>query len=81
MDLFLHKMPSDRMQVQVSRNLRINKAKISEVSTTSADYNKMGDIMESGYYLQRGLNDGQEFFISMFWSPSKPSPEKTWKTG
>ena len=61
-DLFLHKMPSDRMQVQVSRNLRINKAKISEVSTTSADYNKMGDIMESGYYLQRGLNDGQEFF-------------------
>ena len=61
-DLFLHKMPSDRMQVQVGRNLRINKAKISEVSTTSADYNKMGDIMESGYYLQRGLNDGQEFF-------------------
>lgn len=61
-DLFLHKMPSDRMQVQVSRNLRLNKAKISEVSSTSADYNRMGDIMESGYYLQRGLNDGQEFF-------------------
>ena len=61
-DLFLHKMPSDRMQVQVSRNLRINKAKIGEVSSTSADYNKMGDIMESGFYLQRGLNDGQEFF-------------------
>jgi len=61
-DLFLHKMPADRMQVQVSRNLRINKAKISEVSSTSADFNKMGDIMESGYYLQRGLNDGQEFF-------------------
>ena len=61
-DLFLQKMPSDTMQVQVSRNLRLNKAKISEVSSTSADYNKMGDIMESGYYLQRGLNDGQEFF-------------------
>ena len=61
-DLFLHKMPADRMQVQVSRNLRLNKARISEVSTTSADYNRMGDIMESGYYLQRGLNDGQEFF-------------------
>ena len=61
-DLFLHKLPSDRMQVQVSRNLRLNKAKISDVSSTSADYNKMGDIMESGYYLQRGLNDGQEFF-------------------
>lgn len=61
-DLFLHKMPSDRMQVQVSRNLRLNKAKIGEVSSTSADFNKMGDIMESGYYLQRGLNDGQEFY-------------------
>ena len=61
-DLFLHKMPADRMQVQVSRNLRLNKAKINEVSSTSADFNKMGDIMESGYYLQRGLNDGQEFF-------------------
>lgn len=61
-DLFLHKMPSDRMQVQVSRNLRLNKAKIGEVSNTSADYNRMGDIMESGFYLQRGLNDGQEFF-------------------
>ena len=61
-DLFLHKMPSDRMQVQVSRNLRLNKAKIQDVSSTSADYNRMGDIMESGYYLQRGLNDGQEFF-------------------
>jgi len=61
-DLFLQKLPADRMQVQVSRNLRLNKAKISEVSSTSADYNKMGDIMESGYYLQRGLNDGQEFF-------------------
>jgi hypothetical protein len=32
------------MQVQVSRNLRLNKAKISEVSSTSADYGKMGDI-------------------------------------
>lgn len=61
-DLFLHKMPSDRMQVQVSRNLRLNKAKIGEVSSTSADYNRMDDIMESGFYLQRGLNDGQEFF-------------------
>lgn len=61
-DLFLHKMPADRMQVQVSRNLRLNKAKINEVSSTSADYNKMGDIMESGYYLQQGLNDGQEFY-------------------
>ena len=61
-DLYLQKMPADRMQVQVSRNLRLNKAKISEVSSTSSDYNKMGDIMESGYYLQRGLNDGQEFF-------------------
>jgi len=61
-DLFLHKMPADRMQVQVSRNLRLNKAKIGEVSSTSADYNKMGDIMESGYYLQQGLNDGQEFY-------------------
>ena len=61
-DLFFHKMPADRMQVQVSGNLRLNKAKINEVSSTSADYNKMGDIMESGYYLQRGLNDGQEFF-------------------
>lgn len=61
-DLFLHKMPADRMQVQVSRNLRLNKAKLGEVSNTSADYNKMGDIMESGYYLQRGLNDGQEFY-------------------
>ena len=61
-DLFLRKLPSDRMQVQVSRNLRLNKAKISDVSNTSADYNRMGDIMESGFYLQRGLNDGQEFF-------------------
>jgi len=61
-DLFLHKQPSDRMQVQVSRNLRINKAKMSEVSSTSMDFNKMDDIMQSGYYLQRGLNDGQEFF-------------------
>ena len=60
-DLFLHKMPADRMQVQVSRNLRLNKAKIGEVSNTSADYNKMGDIMESGFYLQRGLNNGQDF--------------------
>ena len=50
------------MQMQVSRNLCINKAKIGEVSNTSADYNKMGDIMESGFYLQRGLNDGQEFY-------------------
>ena len=61
-NLFLHKMPADRMQVQVSRNLRLNKAKLGEVSSTSADFNKMGDIMESGYYLQRGLNDGQEFY-------------------
>ncbi len=61
-DLYLQKLPADRMQVQVSRNLRLNKAKISEVSSTSADFGKMGDIMESGYYLQRGLNDGQEFF-------------------
>ena len=61
-DLFLHKMPADRMQVQVSRNLRLNKAKLGEVSNTSADFNKMEDIMESGYYLQRGLNDGQEFY-------------------
>lgn len=61
-DLFLQKMPSDRMQVQGSRNLRLNKAKIGEVSNTSADFNRMGDIMESGFYLQRGLNDGQEFF-------------------
>ena len=44
-DLFLQKMPAYRMQVQVSRNLRLNKAKISEVSSTSADYNKMGDII------------------------------------
>ena len=63
-DLFLHKLPADRMQQQVSRNLRLNKAKISEVSSTSVDYNKLGDIMESGYYLQRGLNDGQEFFYA-----------------
>lgn len=61
-DLFLHKQPADRMQQQVSRNLRLNKAKINEVSSTSADFNRMGDIMESGYYLQKGLNDGQEFF-------------------
>ena len=61
-DLFLQKMPSDRMQVQVSRNLRLNKAKIRDVSSTSIDYNRMGDIMESGYFIQRGLNDGQELF-------------------
>lgn len=62
LDLFLQKMPSDRMQVQVSRNLRLNKAKIQDVSSTSIDYNRMGDIMESGYYIQKGLNDGQELF-------------------
>lgn len=61
-DLFLHKQPADRMQQQVSRNLRLNKAKLHEISSTSADYNRMGDIMESGYYLQKGLNDGQDFF-------------------
>lgn len=60
-DLFLHKQPADRMQQQVSRNLRLNKAKLHEISSTSADYNRMGDIMESGYFLQKGLNDGQDF--------------------
>ena len=61
-DLFLHKQPADRMQQQVSRNLRLNKARLHEISSTSADYNRMGDIMESGYFLQKGLNDGQDFF-------------------
>lgn len=61
-DLYLNKQPSDKMQNQVGRNLRINKSKMHEVSSTSADYNRMGDIMESGYYLQKGINDGQEFY-------------------
>lgn len=43
-DLFLHKMPADRMQVQVSRNLRLNKAKLGEIPSTSADFNKMGEV-------------------------------------
>ena len=43
-ELFLHKMPADRMQVQVSRNLRLNKAKLGEVPSTSADFNKMGEV-------------------------------------
>lgn len=61
LDVFVSKIPSDKVQRQLVLALRMNKAQYSHQDDTSTDFAELESRIQSSYYIRDGLASGQDF--------------------
>ena len=63
-DIFMEKVPSEKVEGTIGRRIRNNRAKLKETSDTTTEASNMADIIQSGFYLLNGMASGDEFFYT-----------------
>lgn len=63
-DIFMEKVPPEKIEGAIGRRIRNNRAKLKETSDTTTEASNMADIIQSGFYLLEGMANGEEFFYT-----------------
>lgn len=63
-DIFLERIPRDKIQNRIGRQIRLNRAKLNDSSDTGSDYNDVASTISSGLYLKDGLSAGLDFYYT-----------------
>lgn len=61
-DIFMEKVPKERVENSIGRRIRNNRAKLKDTSDTSTEATNVANVIQSGFYLLRGLANGEEFY-------------------
>lgn len=61
-DLFVSKLPKDKVQFKLGQQIRINRSKIKEASDTNTDFDDLEGAIRSGYFLKDGLANNEDFY-------------------
>ena len=77
LDIFIQKLPSASVLRKLSMNLRVNKVKYNESDETAADYDELSAKLQSGFYVRRGMQAGNELcFFSAMLTITAHSPQE-----
>lgn len=60
--MFLTRQPKDRMIRKLGQQLHINWSKIKETSDTNTDFDDLDGAIRSGYFLEDGLTNNEDFY-------------------
>lgn len=61
-DIYMEKVPKERVENSIGRRIRNNRAKLKDTSDTSAEATSVANVIRSGFYLLHGLANGEEFY-------------------
>lgn len=61
-DIYMEKVPKERVENSIGRRIRNNRAKLKDTSDTSAEATSVANVIQSGFYLLHGLANGEEFY-------------------
>ena len=61
-DIFFTKVPNEKVESKIGRQIRNNRAKLKETSDTSTEATNVQNLIQSGFYLLNGIANGEEFF-------------------
>ena len=62
MDLFMEKVPKEKVENAIGRRIRNNRAKLKDTSDTSTEATNVASLIQSGFYLLNGLAKGEDFY-------------------
>lgn len=63
-DIFLNRIPREKVAGSIGRRIRNNRAKLKETSDTSTEASSVANIIQSGFYLLDGLTNGEDFYYA-----------------
>lgn len=61
-DIFMEKVPKERVENAIGRRIRNNRAKLKDTSDTSTEATNVASLIQSGFYLLQGLAKGEDFY-------------------
>lgn len=61
-DIFLDRVPKEKIENAIGRRIRNNRAKMNDTSDTSTEAFNVSNLIDSGFYLLNNLANGEEFF-------------------
>ncbi len=61
-DIFMERVPREKVQDSIGRRIRNNNSKLKETSNTTTEAFNVAGLIESGFYLLQGLANDEEFF-------------------
>lgn len=63
-DLFLERLPKDRIVQRIGQQIRLNYSRIKDTNATNTDYDDLSDAIHSGHYLKDGLANNEDFYYA-----------------
>lgn len=63
-DIFLTRIPREKVSNKIGMRIRNNRAKLKETSDTSTEASSVANIIQSGFYLLDGLANGEDFYYA-----------------
>lgn len=61
-DIFLERVPSSQIQPKITRQIRLNRARLTDTGDTSSEFDDLGNSIESGMFIKSGLSEGEDFY-------------------
>lgn len=62
-DVFLDKIPKDKVQSSISRQIKFKRLALKDTEDTNADYDELQDAISSGFYLKQGLANNEDLYF------------------
>lgn len=63
-DIFMEKVPKEKVENAIGRRIRNNRAKLKDTSDTSTEATNVASLIQSGFYLLNGLAKGEDFYYA-----------------
>ncbi len=61
-DLFLDKIPKERAQSSIARQIRFKRLALNDTEDTNADFDELNGAIQSGFYLKQGLSNNEDLY-------------------
>lgn len=61
-DIFLERIPGNKVQPKITRQIRLNRARMHDTGDTTSEFDSLGNTIESGMFLKTGLSEGEDFY-------------------
>lgn len=63
-DVFLEKVPKNKVESTIGRQIRNNRAKLKETSDTTTEASNVAELINAGFYLLKGIAEGEDFYYA-----------------
>ena len=61
-DVFLEKIPKERAQSSITRQIRLKRLALKDTEDTNADFEDLNNAISAGFYLKQGLSSNEDLY-------------------